>query len=403
MIYRHTDAQIREYFDSPALNQTAIKSLLKDGMQGFVRKIQMLLHQEDLPYEENNSLLIGSAADYKISQGQEAFNEKYFFSSLKKKPGPKELSIIHQVFDIVSARVETTQIVEDGEVKTMIINPIQDLVNYKRELYDSCNVNVYYMNRKRPSDKDIKADFKVADDPDFWQKDNRPDGLLASGLAQTYWSELITSLGKQILSDEQKIKVDTITNSWLTHPHTAYLFQEREGIDIIYQMPIYFKVGDTECKILIDMVIIDHNKKIIKIVDFKTMWNDVLNFKYAIRERRYDIQSSFYLEGVSSTKGIQQISKLISKSLEGYTVQGFAFVVESTGNPGIPIIFPMTIEALGIGMRGKKDIYIMSKGWIDGLHLYQEWANAEWNIEKRLESSNGVVFIGNDLEYEINI
>lgn len=425
MTYRHTDAQIQEYFNNSALNQSAIKVLLKEGMQSFVRKFQMLLTQEELYYEENDSFLVGSAVDYYISQGEEAFKKKYFFSSLQKKPGPKEMSIINQVFDIVSSKVTTTTVIENGETREMVENPIGKIGDYIKEIYDACNANKYYMNRGRPTDKELAkaekqkeviAGFEIVDDEtakaditistsintEWWNLDSRPKSILATGLAQIYWDELITSVGKQILSDEQKNKVDTIINSFFKHTHTSYLFEENKDIDVIYQMPLYFEVEGVECKILVDMIVADHTNQTITIYDFKTMWSDVLMFKYALRDRRYDIQASFYHWGVN--QNLSWIGNYTGWSrIDKYILKGFAFIVESTGNPGVPIIFPMRTDALYIGEWGDENDRYLYYGWRQGLAKYKEWGEAEWNIEKRLEKIPGIVWIGNKLDYELNL
>lgn len=379
MIYRHTDAQIQDYFAKDKVNQTAIKYLLKEGMQAFVRKFQQLMSFEDLYYNENDSFIVGGAADYRISQGEGLFNQKYFFSSLKKKPGDKEMAIIHQVFDIA----KNLEKEGEGEVTTLLST---DINSYKKALYNACNSNAYYMNRAKPEAN--------------WEEDTRVASILKTGLPQLYWQELCTSIGKQILSDEQKTKVDKITTSWLTHPYTADLFAEKEGVDIIYQMPIYFNINGIDCKILVDMIIVDHNKRTIKIIDLKTMYADVLTFDRVIAERRYDIQADFYMTGVRDQ--IRQIGLLIGyPTISTYQLLNLAFVVESTGNPGTPLIFPMTDTALKIGREGLQGNYYLREGWMQGISKYQAWATNEWSFEKRIP--NGVVFIGENLQYIQNL
>lgn len=365
MIYRHTEEEIQYYFSAPALNQSAIKVIIKDGIQKFRELEEQLVTQEDLYYEEKQHFTVGNAVDHILSQGMDSFNNRYAYSVLTRKPSDTVMSIIKMVFD----RVATSNSPE------LVCN---NLVDFKEEMYNACNAHDYYMKRSKP----------------LWTEDTRMDSILKDGTAQTYWEELVNSIGKQLLSQNEKEKVLGIANSMLGHKHTAHLFKDSRDFDIIYQMPMFFELDGVGCKILPDMLRIDHTRKKILTIDFKTMGDYVLRFSLAMRIRRYDLQGSFYHRGTKAN--LEEISKLIGKDVTKYTLSNPAFIVESTIKWGTPMVYVMTDDLMDIGIKGD-DKYIL--GYIQGIELYKNWKAIDYSLDDRFKHTNGIVWIDSRFEY----
>lgn len=365
MIYRHSDEHIQEYYERIGINQSSLKLLLSEGVQAFQMQFQQMMKQDDLYYEEKQHFIIGSAVDCYITQGEDCFNERYFSSKLKKKPAEKPMSIVKLTFDTVTAN--------DGI-------PSELISNYPEILWNACNLHEFYMNRAKPT----------------WQEDNRVTNMLKDGLCQAYWSELIEARGKQILSDEQYMLINSIILSLTTHNHTRDLFKDSPTKDIIYQLPLYFEVENVDCKVLVDMVIIDHENKRIMPIDLKTLGDFVLNFPKSVYKRRYDIQGSFYHEGISHSLNI--IEDIIGgKPLNNYQISNFAFIAESTIKPGTPMIFVLDDDIMRVGSEGSEDGKLL--GWTHAIDLFKAWSNVEYSLEEMFNSTNGVVWINKDFQY----
>ena len=127
-----------------------------------------------------------------------------------------------------------------------------------------------------------------------------------------------------------------------TNEATSKYFQEDRLTEIIFQMSIDFTYERVDCKALLDMVIINHKDKTIQPIDIKTMGDYTINFPKSLRQRRYDIQAAFYVEALKS-KGVYAT----------YEILPFKFIVESTIDPGNPLVFTCSQELLNIGKFGR--------------------------------------------------
>lgn len=392
-IYRHTQQQVNEYYDSVGINQSALKVLISEGIESFLIKRDDLQRQSDLYYEEKEHFIIGSAVDVFLTQGEEEYYRQYAVSKMPKKPGEKPMSIIRRLFDKVVINKEPYQ-ADYGE-NTVIPAELRPLIFFKKDLYDICNEHQFYMNQKVPKDEPVKEKVSKGEiqryiaDPRTWKDDNRVNAYLSNPLCEQYWTELIGSIGKQILDDEQSSLISTILMSFKTHKHTAFLFKEEPGVDVIYQLALHFDLDDVMCKVMLDMLIVDHNNGRLIPVDDKTTGRLITRFPREIRYRRYDIQGALYSKGVDLCRN--HISNIVSRDVSHYEIAPFAFVVSSTTKPGIPLIYVLDHEILIEGEHGNPEEDLL--GYRQGLQLYKEWQAIDFSVERKYESTNGVVVL----------
>jgi hypothetical protein len=248
------------------------------------------------------------------------------------------------------------------------------------------------MNRKIPSDKLVKGKI----DERTWKDDKRVEGFLGDGTVAKYWEELISSQGKQLLSESEKNKIVEVSYNILNHKHTKNLFVDGKDVDLIYQMPLFFEFNGVMCKVLPDLLRINHGQKKIYDIDIKTMGDYVLRFNQSFRLRRYDIQGSFYQKGVK--ENLATISKLIGKDISDYTFANPAFVVESTLKPGTPMIYVMTSDLIETGIVGDKNRSYIG-GYFQGVEIYKRWKIIDYSIEERFKDTNGIVWVDGQFEY----
>jgi len=376
--FRHTEAQVASYHADPRMKQSGLKIIAQEGIQAFLRKMEEALREEEW-YSEKEHFKIGKAVDFSLSQGEDQFYHAYHFSNAATTPSGAVLSITRKVFEWALIRKE-------GQA-----NRIDGFDQYRDLIYEACNTvetmrdgkleTGYYMKRAAP----------------IWEEDTRWLTVAKNG-GTDYFGELIENYGKVILSEEEGDIIVKVVNSFKSHPHTSRFFLEEEGVDIVYQMPLFFDYEGVACKILPDMMRIDHNARKVYPFDFKTHGGDILSFILALRARRYDIQGSFYNYGI--WKNLATISNLIGKDIEGYRMASFAFLCESTKYPGTPMVFVMTDDMMtqGVSGDGKKLM-----GWNQAMARYNLWRRHEFSLENRFAETNGVVFMDQFFEYTVNI
>lgn len=346
MIIRSTVQEINDYISSPALNQSKLKLLIV-GADAFKE-----VKEPDLFFEEKEHFVIGKAVDDFITMGEEHFNQSYYISS-NSKPSALIMSIVQQVF------------------------------------------------QSRSNDDWFEQDLDPAIDAHSYQPNWKPETRIkkVSEEGEQYWSELVQSEGKQVLSVEQDMKVKQITTQLLTHSNTRNLFISEDKIDIYYQLPIYFELEGISCKALLDMVVIDHNAEDIFIYDIKTIGDYTKNFDKQCLKRRYDIQASWYMEAVM---------QWMDSKFPNYFLNPPAFIVASTTKDCSPLQYVVDIDFLNVGKRGMSLIYeyelanenrIKSnkiKGWQELLSDYKWYNEFGWEEDKEVVESGGTFIIGSD-------
>lgn len=346
---------VEDYYTNPAISQSQLKLLL-----GSDPSIFNTIEEPDLYFEEKKHFLIGDGVDIQLTQSLEAFNEKFHISNLQNKPSDTIKSIVNQVYDNVK---ET-------------LGPLARITDFPDIIIEACNDHNYQPN--------WKIETKIAKVGEAWE----------------YWDDLRAAEGKQVLSQEENDLISQIVMSIRSNSITAPYFIPQPYQEILYQYPIYFSYNDIDCRALLDMVIIDHNKKTIQPIDIKTMGDQTLYFPKSLRQRRYDIQAAFYTEALSS-----------KKVYDTYEILPFKFIVESTTNPGNPLVFTCSDELLRIGQFGREsfklkgisstrlvDMYYGKTDEIKGFHQLID--DYKWYLENGFEKSRKIV--ESQGEFEIN-
>lgn len=355
MIIRSTVQEINDYISSSAINQSKLK-LLMVGADAFKE-----VKEPDLFFEEKEHFVIGKAVDDFITMGEEYFNQSYYISS-NSKPSALIMSIVQQVF------------------------------------------------QSRTNDDWFEQDLSSAIDAHSYQPNWKPETRIkkVSEEGEQYWSELVQSEGKQVLSVEQDMKVKQIINQLLTHKYTKELFEDEEGVETYYQLPIYFEVEGVSCKALLDMVKVDHNTEEIYAYDIKTIGDYTKNFDKQCLKRRYDIQASWYMEA---------LIQWMDNNFPNYTLSPISFIVASTTKDCSPLEFVTDVNFINVGKFGMNFLHEYEityrdktpeeelesivkesrvKGWLDLLEDYKWYEENGWDEDKEVTQANGVFFIGSD-------
>ena len=344
---------VEDYYINPAISQSQLKLLL-----GPDPSIFNTIQEPDLYFEEKKHFIIGDGVDMQLTRPIEEFSQKFHISNLQNKPSDTIKSIVNQVYDLV--KEEVGSLADKGLLR-----------DHTFEIIDSCNDHNYQSN--------WKIETRIAKVVEAWE----------------YWEDLKQAEGKVVLSQEENDLISQIVMSIRTNPTTSKYFETSKDVEILDQLAIYFSYCGIDCKALLDRVIVDHKNKTIQPIDFKTMGDQTLYFPKSLRQRRYDIQAAFYTEALKS-----------KKEYETYKILPFKFIVESTINPGNPLVFTCSQELLRIGQFGAPKTYlygkIVSEGYdhmseyrsmvtleIKGFHQLIE--DYKWYMENEFEKNKKIV------------
>lgn len=353
-IYPNLEA-IARYEECPNINQSGLKEIEDKGIQSFLQN-RFHTQKRRKDFESAEHFLIGHACDDKMCFPKEHYDSLYHYSSLAKLPSDTLRTVLHMLLDRLSGETNIFQLGyrEYNEALHNCLDevPTKDSKTGKMKLG-------YYMNQRQEN----------------WQLDTRVNNVLNDPLCIAYWKDIVTARGKEVLDEKNNLLITQITDNWLCHPNTEYVFREDPTVWRVYQFPVYFEVNGIGCKGLIDKIDI-HTKHYKKIVpyDFKTMNGHTLTFPKTVKKRRYDLQGSFYYRGLSQS--LQSLSDLVGFDVRDFHMDYMTFIVESTTNPGFPIRMQLSEELHLVGERGDKDQDL--KGYEQMLDDYEYWLKRDF-------------------------
>lgn len=365
MLYIGSKEQIQEYRDSKAINQSSLKDL-QYGLSDFLKK------QKEKELTE--SLIKGSAVDCILTGPVSNFSEEFYISALEKKPSETEMQIVQLVFDKVS-----------------------NIENYE-------NLTQY--------PDIIKEAIEEVNWQPNWKIETRVRKIADNRICQEYFEDLKNSKGKTVISLAQYGEIMTVVESLSKNELSKKFFdrdylKNEEKLVTLYQIPIYFKYKDQECKALPDMVFINinENKEVlsVQIVDLKTMHDDTLNFDRNAYKYRYDIQAAFYLEAYAQA-GKSLLEDLGYKYTEDTKLYPFLFLVESFGSPGTPLLYEVSYNFEKQGKFGTEDVTHYSglvlrkgkKGFDSLLNEYTYYVDNQFTEDIMLKDRNGILVLDVD-------
>ena len=353
------------YYEHPAISQSQLKLLL-----GPDPSIFNTIQEPDLYFEEKKHFLIGDGVDMQLTRPIEEFNQKFHISNLQNKPSDTIKSIVNQVYD------EQKAFNLRNPTFDQTIGVLQDYPGY---ILLACNDHNYQPN--------WKTETRIAKVVEAWE----------------YWEDIKAAEGKVVLSQEENDLISQIVMSIRTNPATSKYFErDTNYVEILDQYSIYFNYEGIECKALLDRIIVDHKNKTIQPIDFKTMGDQTLYFPKSLRQRRYDIQAAFYTEALKS-----------KKVYETYEILPFKFIVESTINPGNPLVFTCSSELLDIGKNGRQPYKLCDKPYISTEYItymkfdeikgfHQLIEDYKWYMENEFEKSRKIVEAQGEFQLDWN-
>ena len=294
--------RVIDYNANQAINQSRLKKLLgNEDPKTFLMDIELT----------SKSVTVGSLVDCMLTSPEE-FNNDYYVSQLENLPSETIQNIVKEQFSTIEGM---------STPETVITDNIQDYMSIlvTGELFAKYQAN--------------------------WKLDTKVNKIVGEG-AQ-YFRELVLSRGKQIVSQNDYQLAEIVANSIKNNPDTSWVFNYNTmNHDVIrlFQHPIYFKLNGIECKALLDLLIIDLEKKEVTIVDIKTMSGHVLSFESNAKSFNYNLQMAFYYLAVKSLI-------IPNGPFEEYNIK-CGFLVESTTHCGTPVYYECTKDFIEVGLYG---------------------------------------------------
>jgi hypothetical protein len=164
------------------------------------------------------------------------------------------------------------------------------------------------------------------------------EGKWNNDLFHTYLKESIEAKGKIILSPETLSNASHCVDVLLTHEYTKDLFVGNDDVEVLKQACILYSFKGVQGKGRLDLIRVNHKKKIIYPYDIKTGSELPTNFPVSFYKWKY------YLQVISYMLAIQFITETV-KEFKDYKIANFQFIYISKKLPDIPCIWTVP-EAL---------------------------------------------------------
>ena len=311
--------ELKAYRDSPYISQSFLKSILANNIK---------------PIKETVPMIIGTYLDGLLSLPHEADN--LFQVGLSKRPSDNIKTFIDNVLCIL---------LEEWSEES---SPILDISDYRKELIEEAG----------------KINYQPK-----WGEDAVWNSIKKDG--EEYWNECISSRGKKIITKEEHLLCTQVCSLTLNSAITGGYFAEHKNVDKYFQLPLYWMVEDVLCKGLADLVIVEHDIKIIHLIDIKsTSISNIQDWFTVARQKNYPLQLSFYKKGIEVT-----FKDLID---EDYEIDCKWIVIPTNTTKFTPWVIPCTDAMLTVGEYGysKLNYYKINEHISTGHKKHHGWREA---------------------------
>lgn len=235
-----------EYREMPELSYSTLAKYERGGFNS----IKTLQDKVESP-----SLLYGGCVDTYLTDGVDAFNEKYFvaiFPELKDS----EIAVIKSIFAKTNGLIIWSKVTND----TIL------------EAIDECN---YQPN---------------------WRPETRLKNIKEKG--EEYYNLLVLSKDKVLISQEMYEDVLAAVDVLKSSEATRWFFAENnpfENVERLYQLKFNTVLNGIGYRCMFDELIVNYDDKTIQPIDLKTSYKNEYDFYKSFVEWSYQIQNRLYV------------------------------------------------------------------------------------------------------------
>lgn len=137
----------------------------------------------------------------------------------------------------------------------------------------------------------------------------------------------------------------------LENSFTKWYFEGEDHLERHLQMPLFFTFEGTDCKALLDGLVINHDSKKIIPFDLKTTSKGVFNFYDSYIHYGYYRQAAFYTTAV---KEYLAVRSNYDDKISDYSLEPFRFIVADSkqGSKSPALIYVTTPNDIKVGLYG---------------------------------------------------
>lgn len=238
-----------EYRADPAYSYSTIAKFDREGFE----KLDTLFDKV-----ESTSLLFGSCVDTLLTDGQAAFDARFFVADF-----PEIADNIKKIVD-----------------------------NIFREFSDK------YITLDKVPDKDIIFITEMLDYQKNWKPETRAKVIREKG--SEYYNLLYLAGNKTVITSNFYADVLACIEELKTSKATKWYFQDDDpfddSIERLYQLKFKGEYEGISLRIMMDLALVDHQNKIIYPCDLKTSYKEEYNFFKSFIDWKYYIQAQLYWE-----------------------------------------------------------------------------------------------------------
>jgi hypothetical protein len=307
-----------------ALNQSMIKLFDSDPVKFFE---QFKLGKERDDDKKSVSLIIGDLVDFYLlsCKGNEdefhnRFDEKFALFS-----GTKGTGQVYGLADLLFELTRRDTNKDTGKVKT----------SFETRFNEAVKIVQADGKYKGKTEEKVLEDFEK------------------NGLA--YFESLVNNVGRTVIDSSLVDKALYVGNRIKNDEFTREYFDFNERDMTANQLEVYthFAVQWTyivdakkkiECKSEIDLLVIDHARKIIHVRDLKTTYDNE-SFDYMYIKNSYYLQNAFYWKAIRVWAA--------ENGMADYEVMPLEFIVgDTSANNRRPLVYRTSIQDVKFGLHG---------------------------------------------------
>lgn len=273
-----------EYRADPALSYSILAKYEREGFE----KLDHLFDSVDSP-----SLTFGSAVDTLITDGEQAFNNRFLVTSFPPIT-PQETPIVNELFEQFGNQFTDINSIPDSGIMQAIEK---------------------YGFQKR------------------WKLETRINAIKAD--CAKYYQVLFMAKGKTILDQETYDRIFACYRALKDSPQTHTYFCDNnpfDGIERLYQLKFKQNLTGIDYRCMADLIVVNHKAKTVTPVDLKTSSKPEYNFYKSFLDWRYDIQAKLYWRLIRKTMDSDPIFK-------DYKLANYRFVTVSSTKDPEPLIW----------------------------------------------------------------
>jgi hypothetical protein len=338
-----------------ALNQSMLKLFDSDPVK-FYDEFKLGKKRKE---KKNVALMIGDLVDFYLLEcaGDETEFEKRFDEKFALFSGVKGTG---QVFILADYLFEETE----------------NCINEAGEM--TCS----FETRFAEAVKRVRAEEKYKGKDD----DKILEDFLKNG--KDYFDIRMNAIGRTVVDVSIVDKARTVAIKLKKDPFSSGIFSGHdEEHEFVTHFPIEFtyrldKDRSIVCKAELDMMLIDHENKVIQPMDLKTTYdNESFDFMY--------IKNSYYLQNAFYVKATEEWAKL--NGMKDYHVLPMKFVVgDTSSNNRRPLVYTTNSDDIEAGMKG----FTLKGNYYRGVEDLVEdiaWAeqNDEWSCSREAFNKKG--------------